>query len=98
MKILNYSNWVEVDERTHDSSAVIALNLLRTCGVRNVLLAGMDGFSVDINDNYFDPQLRRPVNGEQAERRNRYYKMFIENKRKEGINITFVTRSIYEYK
>ena len=98
VKILNYSNWIEVDERTHDSSAVIALNLLRTCGVRNVLLAGMDGFSVDINDNYFDPQLRRPVNGEQAERRNRYYKMFIENKRKEGINITFVTRSIYEYK
>lgn len=98
VKILNYSNWIEVDERTHDSSAVIALNLLKSCGVRDVLLAGMDGFSVDINDNYFDPEMRRPVNGEQVARRNRYYRMFIENKRKEGINITFVTRSMYECK
>ena len=87
-----------MDERTHDSSAVIALNLLKSCGVRDVLLAGMDGFSVDINDNYFDPEMRRPVNGEQVARRNRYYRVFIENKRKEGINITFITRSMYECK
>ncbi len=96
VKILNYKNWIEVDERTHDSSSVIALNLLETCGVNHVLLAGFDGFSVDINKNYADPDMRRPVNIEQADRRNTYYKGFINRKKKNGMTVEFVTESLYE--
>lgn len=96
VKILNYSNWIEVDDRTHDSSAVIALNLLKACGVKEVLLAGFDGFSIDINENYYDPNMRYPVNAEQAERRNRYYKGFINKIKESGIAISFVTPSLYE--
>lgn len=96
VKILNYKKWIEVDERTHDSSSVIAFNLLQACGVKNILLAGFDGFSTNINDNYYDPNLRRPVNVEQAERRNDYYRKFIQKKREHGINIKFLTPSLYE--
>lgn len=96
VKVLNYSNWIEVDERTHDSSSVIALNLLKACGVKEIILAGFDGFSVNINDNYYDPNLRRPVNEEQADRRNRFYKTFINQISKNGIQITFLTPSMYE--
>ena len=96
VKILNYKNWIEVDERTHDSSSVIALNLLKACGVKSVKLAGFDGFSVNINENYFDPNMRRPVTVEQVERRNRYYKDFINRVRENGINVEFVTPSKYE--
>lgn len=96
VKILNYKNWIEVDERTHDSSSVIALNLLEACGVKHVLLAGFDGFSVDINKNYADPNMRRPVNIEQANRRNAYYKGFINRKKKNGMTVEFVTESLYE--
>ena len=96
VKILNYQNWIEVDERIHDSSLVIALNLLKECGVKEILLAGLDGFSVDINDNYLDPNLRRPVNAEQAERRNKYYKEFIARVKKAGMIVTFITPSKYE--
>lgn len=96
VKILNYSNWIEVDDRTHDSSAVIALNLLKACGVKEVSLAGFDGFSIDINENYYDPNMRYPVNAEQAERRNRYYKGFINKMKEEGMQVTFVTPSLYE--
>ena len=96
VRILNYSNWIEVDERTHDSSSVIALNLLKACGVRDVLLAGFDGFSVNINENYYDPNMRHPVNFEQAERRNAYYKRLIARMKEEGMNIQFVTPSFYE--
>lgn len=96
VKILNYRNWIEVDERTHDSSSVIALNLLRDCGVKDILLAGFDGFSVNINENYYDPNMRHPVNLEQAERRNAYYKRLIERMKREGIHIQFVTPSLYE--
>ena len=97
MKILNYKNWIEIsDERTHDSSSVIILNLLKACGVKEVLLAGLDGFMVNINENYSDPNLRRPVSVEQVERRNAYYKRFIADIALTGIKVTFVTPSKYE--
>lgn len=96
VKILNYSNWIDVDDRTHDSSSVIALNLLKACGVKEVLLAGFDGFSVNINENYYDPNMRHPVNLEQAERRNAYYKRFIGRLREGGMKIHFITPSLYE--
>lgn len=87
---------VEVTDRTHDSSAVIALNLLKACGVKEVLLAGLDGFSVNINENYFDPNMRHPVNNEQVERRNHYYKNLIQRVKKSGIRVEFITPSKYE--
>lgn len=95
VKILNYANWIEVDNRTHDSSSVIALKLLQACGVTKVLLAGFDGFSVNINENYYDPNMRRPVNAEQAERRNAYYKWLIGRLRENGMDVEFVTPSLY---
>ncbi|MBR5022771.1 MAG: aldolase catalytic domain-containing protein [Oscillospiraceae bacterium] len=96
VRILNYSNWIDVDDRTHDSSSVIALNLLKACGVKCVKLAGFDGFSANINENYFDPNMRRPVTIEQAERRNKYYKEFINRIKEGGVNVEFITPSKYE--
>lgn len=96
VKVLNYSNWIEVDDRTHDSSSVIAIKLLQACGVTDLMLAGFDGFSVNINENYYDPNMRHPVNAEQAERRNKYYKNFLNRMRKNGMNMVFVTPSLYE--
>lgn len=96
VKILNYANWIEIDERTHDSSSVIALNLLRACDVKEILLAGFDGFDVNINENYYDPNMRHPVNVEQVKRRNSFYKKFINKVRDDGVAIEFVTPSKYE--
>lgn len=96
VKILNYGNWIEVDERTHDSSSVIALNLLKACAVKEILLAGFDGFDININENYYDPNMRHPVNPEQVERRNNFYKNFIKKIGDDGINIQFITPSKYE--
>ena len=96
MKILDYKKWIEAGEQTHDSSSVICLNLLKAIGVKDIALAGFDGFSVSINENYADPDLRRPVNEEQAKRRNEYYKRFISEIASFGIKITFVTPSKYK--
>ncbi len=96
VKILNYGNWIEVDDRTHDSSAVIGMNLLLACGVKEIILAGFDGFSVNINDNYYDPNMRHPVNQEQADRRNAFYRGFINRIKGKGIIVTFLTPSKYE--
>ena len=97
VKILNYKNWIDIsDGRTHDSSAVISLNLLKACGVKEVMLAGFDGFDVNINENYSDPNLRRPVSVEQVNRRNAFYKRFIDELASTGIRISFITPSKYE--
>lgn len=96
VKVLNYVNWIEIDESTHDSSSVIAFKLLQMCGVKTILLAGFDGFSANINDNYYDTNLRRPVTVEQAEKRNAYYKNLIERVAKHGVSVEFITPSRYE--
>lgn len=96
VKVLNYENWINVDERTHDSSAVIAFNLLSACGVSEIMLAGFDGFSANINENYYDPNMRYPVTEEQAQRRNTYYKALIQSMSENGIAVRFITPSKYE--
>lgn len=96
VKILNYKSWIDIDEQTHDSSFVIIMNFLKTCGAKRIMLAGLDGFSPYINDNYADPLLRRPVSEVQAEQRNVYYKQFIASCRQQGMEITFLTPSKYE--
>ena len=97
VKILNYSNWINKEENAiHDSSTVIALNLLKKCNISEILLAGFDGFSVDINENYYDITMRQPVNSEQAKKRNIYYKELINGLKKEGKQISFITPSKYE--
>lgn len=97
VKVFNYKNWIDIsDGRTHDSSSVITLNVLKACNAKTIYLAGLDGFSVNINNNYSDPNLRRPVTIEQVNRRNAFYKRFIAGIKSEGIDIKFVTPSQYE--
>jgi len=97
VKILNYGRWIEIRENvTYDSSSVICLNMLQYIGVKSVALAGFDGFSVNINDNYADPIMRRPVTEEQSIARNLFYKQFIADKKSAGMNINFLTPSLYE--
>lgn len=95
--VVDYKKWivVEDDGHTRDSSAVICLNLLGYLNVKKIYLAGLDGFSNDINENYYDPFYRRPVSGFQAHARNNFYKRFI-NERKGEVEIEFVTPSLYE--
>ncbi len=96
VKVLDYSKWIEVDEQTHDSATVIVLNLLRKCDVKEIMLAGFDGFSVDINENYFDASMRHPYNAEEAQKRNEYHKKFFGKIKEEGIKLEFITPSKYE--
>jgi 4-hydroxy 2-oxovalerate aldolase len=75
---------------------VIAFNLLKACDVEEIMLAGFDGFSVDINENYYNQNMRHPVNTEQAERRNNYYKNLIARIKNDGVKVEFVTTSLYQ--
>ncbi len=96
VKILDYKKWIVVDEQTHDSSFVIAANMLKECGVKVLCLAGLDGFSVNINENYSDPTMRWPINEQKADERNEFYRRFIGRMREQGMTVDFITPSKYE--
>lgn len=96
VKVINYANWIISGEKTYDSSAVIALNLIKECDVKTVYLAGFDGFSIDLNENYYDINMRHPINAEQAKDLNSFYRNFIKKMRGCGFDIRFITPSKYE--
>lgn len=93
--ILDYKRWVNVDNGVNDSSGIVALKLVSSCGAKEIMLAGFDGFSVDINKNYYDKTMRRPVTEEEAKTRNACFRSFVANLRK-SINVTYITKSLYE--
>lgn len=95
-RVLDYKRWIDINEKTHDSSAVIAINLLKYCNVNKVYLAGSDGYSMDINENYMEATMRFSLTAEQVAERNQYYKSFYKNLKEKGMDIRFVTSSKYE--
>lgn len=94
--VLNYENWIIERDKVYDSSFVIVMNLLAYCDVKHVLLAGFDGYSTDINANYYDAYLRHPLKSEQVKEYNVFYKNLICEFRNHGMKIEFITDSKYE--
>ena len=92
---INYSKWITLGDKTHDSSGIIILNLLLKLGIKKIYLAGFDGFSENINKNYFDSSMRKPITEQQAIERNSFFKMFIDSL-KDKIDISFITKSYYQ--
>ncbi len=93
--VLDYEKWVTVENGIQDSSGIIALKLMSACGAKEILLAGFDGFSADINANYFDKNMRRPVSDIEAKNRNAYFKAYV-TKLRNSTSVRFLTDSLYE--
>lgn len=79
--VIDYEKWITIENGVQDSSGIVALKLMTACGAAELLLAGFDGFSVDINQNYYDKTMRHPVSEEQARLRNEYFRSYIRRLR-----------------
>ena len=91
--------WTEIlDGKVYDSSSVVAFKIIETANVKKIYLAGFDGFSLGINDNYYEPEMRVQVLEKQAEERDLFYKNRIHNIKEKGIDVIFVTPSKYAEK
>lgn len=93
--VIDYEKWVTVENGVQDSSGIVALKLMTACGASELLLAGFDGFSSNINLNYLDKTMRRPVSEEQASQRNAYFRSYVKRLRGK-LPVVFLTRSLYE--
>ena len=92
--VIDYEKWIEIENGVQDSSGVVALKLISACGASEILLAGFDGFSSNMNQNYYDKSMRRPVSEEQAQERNEYFRSLISRVRA-TVPVTFLTESLY---
>ena len=95
MKVLDYKKRILVENGTQDSSGIIILNILQEFNLKRIILAGFDGFSTNINENYYDRNMRHPVTVEQAISRNKYFAGFVMRVR-EKVPVDFLTNSLYE--
>lgn len=89
---LNYGSYLNNSDMP-DNSALMLLKVLMKIGVKNVALAGMDGFSKG-NDNYFSVDMINNAKLGEVDRRNeimsRMLKIFSRQ-----IGIKFITPSLY---
>lgn len=93
--VIDYQKWITVDGEVQDSSGIMVLNLLKACGVSEILLAGFDGFHVNVGKNYYDKGMSHSVTAEQAKMRNEYFAGYIAELRK-TVPVRFLTESLYE--
>lgn len=93
--VIDYEKWITVENGVQDSSGIVALKLMTACGASELLLAGFDGFSTNMNLNYYDKSMRRPVSEAQAIQRNDYFRTYVKRLRA-TIPVTYLTKSLYE--
>lgn len=95
VKVIDYEKWIIVDSEVQDSSGVLTLNLMSKCGAAKLLLAGFDGFHVNVNKNYYDKSMGHLITADQAEKKNGYFRNYVKSLR-QRISVVFLTKSVYE--
>lgn len=93
---VNYIDYLNNnDDAIFDNSGLMLINIMKKIGVKNLFLAGFDGFDSSNEKNYFDESI---VNNEDTSRRKEkncaMIKYFAETRK--NINITFITPTIYD--
>jgi 4-hydroxy 2-oxovalerate aldolase len=92
--IVNYSDLLIDNPIVSDNAGLMLINLLNRISIKNVYLAGFDGFSSDKTINYFSTDLINNAELEQLIKMNetiRKQLTFFEK----NMNIHFITKTIY---
>lgn len=93
--VVNYSSYLAENSFIMDSGGVMSLNLLRKTGARDFTLAGFDGFTGNIRENYYEESLYMDMESERWVKINMAMSDKIAQLRKQ-VNITFLASSSYE--
>lgn len=91
---INYSDYLNEDPIIADNSGIMALNLLQKLGVKDVALAGFDGFSVNRMENYCSESLINSAPSEELIRRSNAISDRLQSL-KQVMNIEFITDTMY---
>ncbi len=93
--VVNYASYLNEENSIIDNAGIMCINLLKKIGAKDFLLAGFDGFSENIKDNFFEESLYLDVEGERLAKMNLAMADKIAQLRKQ-VNITFFASSSYD--
>ena len=93
--IIDYSSYLNEEQCISDNAGLMCINLLKKVGVKQILLAGFDGFSPNLQENYYESSMYMDVEAE------RLMKMNIATARKleqlsTQMEIRYLTDSVYQ--
>lgn len=88
--MVSYDTLLNAQEDVKDNSGMMFLKLMCLLRASKVYVAGIDGFSYDMEQNYFKEEMKFPLNRERMERLNAGMKAIVEAYRKE-MDIEFLT-------
>ena len=92
--VLNYSNLIDESQEFPDNSMMMMIRLLMEIGVKEVALAGFDGYTPD-DVNYFDANMEYSFVKEKADGLNESGRAFFQAV-KDKLDVKFVTKSYYQ--
>lgn len=92
---INYNSLIDTAYSEPDNAGMMSLRLLYQIGIRNVTLAGFDGYTPNLQQNYASRQLILNANQEIIHKRNHTVKAQIDAIRC-YMQIHFLTPSLYE--
>ncbi|MCM1231783.1 MAG: aldolase catalytic domain-containing protein [Ruminococcus flavefaciens] len=91
---VRYKDLLNSEEAVQDNAGMMLVKLLIIMGVRKIYIAGLDGYSVNPDDNYADKKMRLYAEKEQVSKKNEgMIKVLIDYKR--YIEIEFLTKPRY---
>lgn len=92
---INFSSYKSENPEIIDNSALMCIRFLIDIGIKNIYLAGIDGYSLGNDVNYVNSGLEYNYSNRAKKERNKLISQAIEQLRN-NINIIFLTNSIYE--
>ena len=94
-QMVNYSSLLNTSFYASDSAGMMLLKLLVKCSVRDVTLAGMDGFSDDALQNYYTADYAVSRYGIPLHQKNQEVNVQL-NKRARDMKLHFLTPTLYK--
>ena len=92
--MVNYSSYLGEGSEADNAGAML-IRLLSRVGVSQVLLAGFDGFEVDVSANYYIDSFKRNIEREAAQRKNDLVSKQLQSALKD-VPYRVITPTMYE--
>ncbi len=90
---VNYSSYLDPTTGADNAGAML-IRLLKRTGASEILLAGFDGFGIDISANYYVDSFKREMERETIEAKNKYVSMQLQDALRD-MKYRFITPTRY---
>ena len=95
--VVNYSSYLNGDRQIVDNAGLMCINLLNKINVKSLVLAGFDGFSGDLKENYYEQSLYLEIRAERLADINAATARRFAQLEKQ-MDLTFITETTYVQK